>query len=293
MTRKAAVARSRKARKATKRTTSVHMKGARRMQNVEWNLVAEVLEMSRRVYLYSTEPGLGKTFTALARARVKGHKLFSQTLNADLSVQELMGMFLPSAGEAQWINGPIIEALKLSNSEPVTLILNEIHRAAPPVHDFLLGIIDNDESRCVGLPNGEMVTGGERLQIIATANEPLSCMTYALQDRFETALEVTTPHPEMVERLNAVMPGLGTVVERAYTGKTSQLTRISARRALSFAGLRRLGMSESNAAKAVFGALGASVPRDFLAAFQILAKEAGAGVPGEAKAAAPSSTRGI
>lgn len=230
----------------------------------QWTLVAKALEIADRVYLWGA-PGLGKSFAAIHKA-AKGRPIENQTLHEDLSTQELMGFWAPSPTGAKWIDGPIIKSMR----EGGLLILNELHRASPAVHDFLLAILDSDDSRMVTIPSGETVVAAKGFKVIATANEGPSVLTPALSNRFEVLMEVTQPSPEMVRALDSQYKGLGTLVANSFSGKSIG-TIIHPRRAFSFMKLVKGGMDEKQAALSVFGGdEQKNLPTEFLNALKII-----------------------
>lgn len=226
--------------------------------NAPWHLIEQILQerICSTIYLSGT-PGVGKTFLALQAGRAG--KTFNQTLNEDLAVQELMGVWAPSANGITWTPGPIIQAMENGGM----LILNEIHRASAAVQDFLLGVLDNSESAGITLPTGRYVPRSSDLIIVATANEGIECLSPALASRFEISMILPGPNPALIARLDSKINGLGKLVENSYSDPDSE--PISPRAALSFARLA----SRMDSQKAAMLAFGTRAP-DILAALKAL-----------------------
>jgi hypothetical protein len=84
----------------------------------EWMLLGIALQVSARVYC-SGPPGIGKSFLAANDPR----PAYPVTLSDDLTVQDLVGHYLPDGNKFVWHDGPVAMAMK----EGARLILNELH----------------------------------------------------------------------------------------------------------------------------------------------------------------------
>lgn len=155
------------------------------------------------------------------------------------------------------------------------LVLNEMGRASDAVLDFLLSILDSRESAVITLMNGETVKRHADLRIVATSNSPFTKLPEALQDRFEARLKVTSPHPRIVNSLNARLPGLGTLVANGYDGLGSdKQPPLTSREAFAFARLHAV-IGHEAAAQAVWGAHRPALAEDIGLALETAARTHG------------------
>ena len=209
-----------------------------------WALYEAALMAVRVIYIWGP-PGVGKSFVAQAYAK-KGGSYQQVTMNEDLSVQELMGLFSPSPSGLLWIDGPLTRAARLGE----VLIINEAARASQAVLDFLLGLIDSSDSAAFTLPNGDTVKPHSNFRVVLSANEPPTKLDPALVSRLDCVIEAAEPHPDLITRLNAAFPRLGNVVAKSFTSGNP----INPRHALAFAErVKRDGWTPEAAALASFG----------------------------------------
>ncbi len=192
-------------------------------------------------------PGVGKSFAAKAALQQNGFspdQIFQVNLAEDLTVQEMIGHYVPKGDRFVYQDGPISRAMKRG-----VLIINEIQRASASVQDYLLGILDSEKIRQIDLIDGTRLTGHPELRVIATSNEGPEALDDALMDRFDAFIEVTTPAPGVIELLNAGYKGLGDFINRSYEDPRRA---ISPRRGIAF--LKFLAVTdEEQAAKMSFG----------------------------------------
>lgn len=126
-----------------------------------WELAELALEKVSRVYLWGP-PGVGKSYLAW-RA---GNSPVQVTLSEDVSVQELMGSWIPNGVAWHFQLGPVCCAYQ----DGKMLLLHEIGRASSAVQDFLLGILDNRDVASLALPNGELLTPAANFKVVGTSN---------------------------------------------------------------------------------------------------------------------------
>jgi hypothetical protein len=138
----------------------------------EWMLLGIALQVSARVYC-SGPPGIGKSFLAANDPR----PAYPVTLSDDLTVQDLVGHYLPDGNKFVWHDGPVAMAMK----EGARLILNELHLGSGAVRDFLLGVLDRQDIGGIAMPNGERLVARDGFDVVATSNSPPSVLTSALR----------------------------------------------------------------------------------------------------------------
>lgn len=222
------------------------------MQKAKWVELQILCEnmMLRRVYTWGP-PGVGKSRFGMDVLKKNFKTVYQITLNDDISVQELLGHYIPKGNEFVWHDGPIALAMRDPNG---ALLINELPRASGAVRDLMLGVLDDNSIASIALPTGEMLYPHARFTVMATGNDkPEECLTEALIDRFELVLELQSPNPALIEKLNKVRPCAGTLVERSYHSTTNF---VSPRKMISFLTLtskRSDLLTENQAAELVFG----------------------------------------
>ena len=190
-------------------------------------------------------PGTGKTTAAVNFAGDR--PVYSVTLTGDTVVQELVGHWVPRGQRFDWHDGPVVRAWR----EGALLVINEIDKAADAVLSVLLAVLDDHEVARLTLPTGETVRPAPRFYAIATSNSPPEALPEALMDRLPVRLEIDQPHPEALERLSGDDGNaLRNAVAEAYRSGDPPFTY---RQAAAFGTLRLLGVSDGDAAAAVFG----------------------------------------
>lgn len=215
-----------------------------------WELAELAVKSVSRVMLWGL-PGTAKTTFGLNQ----NERRYSITLSEDYTVQELLGHYVPRGQVFEWHNGPVTRAWL----EGSGLILNELGRASGPVLDVMLGVLDDPSIAEMALPTGEIIKPKKGFKVVATSNSAPHLMDPALVDRFDAIIEITEPHPMLIQHLNQEIPGLGTSIKNTYT---SPDTFISPRRALAFVQYHKAGVNKRQAAVLAFG----DKAQDFLAA---------------------------
>jgi len=217
-----------------------------------WALAEIAVAKLSRVFLWGP-PGVGKSYLA---SRAGGCPV-QVTLAEDLTVQELMGHWVPDRVEWHFHLGPVSRAYQ----DGRVLVLNEIGRASGAVQDFLLGVLDNRDVASLALPNGQLLTPAAGFKVFGTSNTGPEQLDPALRSRFEAEIHLPVPNSALVEELDRRCHGLGGALVDSYLDPERAL---DPRRVASFVSL--LGQSIP-ARQAALLTLAERAP-DFLSALQ-------------------------
>lgn len=212
------------------------------------DLLKRSLVVPTSVYVYGP-PGVGKSYAArqaLIANGIKAEDIIQVTLSEDLTVQELIGHYVPMGNKFVFQDGPIVKAMKDG-----ALIINEIQRASASVQDYLLGILDSEEVRQIDLISGDTITGHKGFRVIATSNSGPEELDEALTDRFDAFINVTRPAESLVENLNRQLQGLGDFIDNSFEGDPHNA--VSPRRAIAFLKLWRATGDQQAASEMAFG----------------------------------------
>jgi MoxR-like ATPase len=211
-----------------------------------WDLIEALRERVSRMYFWGP-PGVGKSYAALrARSAVQ------ITLSGDLTVQELVGMYVPEGAVFKWHDGPIAIAMRAGG----LLVINEIGRASDAVRDMLLAVLDDPAVASLALPSGGDLRPAPGFCVVATANTPPEELDPALRSRFEIEIHLHVPNPALVACLNECVRGLGDALLDSFTDPDRAL---DPRKLLTLGRLVRRGVRPRQAAFAVFGLRGPDV----------------------------------
>jgi|CXWL01.1.fsa_nt_gi MoxR-like ATPase len=217
---------------------------------MDWDLIDRVIDASSDTNLLLYGPrGTGKTRLANTVLRRTRADVFNVTLTEDMSVSELIGMFVPDQqGGFSWVDGPALLAWRSGGG----LVLNEIDHAAGAVAMQLHAILDDPEVARLSLPDGRTVQPAPGFRAIATMNGRPGDLEEALLDRFTVRLPVTHPHPDAV----AGMP----IADREFLrdAYSDPELMVSFREYRQFLRLCER-LSEQDAARAVWDGRGADV----------------------------------
>jgi MoxR-like ATPase len=204
-----------------------------------WDVLAHSLRHLNRVILIGP-PGTGKSTTAMQTARIN----FRVTMTESTTREDLIGMFHLIQGETKWIDGPVVQAMRLG--QPV--LIDEIDRYSQEVASMLYSILDDKPH--VDLPTGEIVHAKPGYKVVMTSNEPPEMLPAAIFDRIEGIFIASVPHEDAINHLTAVDQQ---VVRNYYLGQSKPVVKTvpTVRRMRAFHVLKSNGM-EDWAAEIVF-----------------------------------------
>lgn len=220
--------------------------------NGGWDLVQKVAPLARVVLLYGPA-SVGKTHYAQS---LFGKDALQITLNDDISAQELMGFYMPKGNQMEWHNGPFITAPQQGRP----LIINEISRGSGAVKDCLLPLLDSEDSMSITLPSGNTIRPALGFKVICTSNDPPESLDPALQARLCLSFEITEPHPMYIAKLEAGLPGMGSLVLDSFKDPSNAINPRAAEQCIT---LIRLGMDLKDALSACFGKRAADIEMYF------------------------------
>jgi MoxR-like ATPase len=206
-----------------------------------WKLAELAVSMLSRVFLWGP-PGVGKSYLAFHASSSP----VQVTLAEDLTVQELMGHWIPDRVEWHFHLGPIARAYR----DGRVLVLNEIGRSSASVQDFLLGVADSRDVASLALPNGELLTPAKGFKVIGTSNTSPDQLDPALRSRFEAEIHLPVPNSSLVEELDRRCQGLGGALADSYLDPQRAL---DPRRVASFLNLVCHAVPVRQAAVLTFG----------------------------------------
>lgn len=213
-------------------------------------------DMPERILLYGP-PGTGKSsYAAYAFGEDQVERV---TLNEESSPEDLLGTWALKGGETVFIDGAAVRAMRRG----VTLVVDEIDRAAVAVESTLHAVLDDKTIARITLPTGESVKPAPGYRVIATMNGAPTVLNEALLDRFDVVLHTRTPHPDIIKTVDSDARQL---LVNFYKGlpDTPFAPAISVRRVLAFCRLRRV-LDAEIAAQVVWGNNGAEVLSDIAA----------------------------
>lgn len=220
-----------------------------------WGAIEDTIQLTRRTLLYGP-PGTGKTHTAVHGGLREGEQVFAKTLTQEMTSHELLGTWMPMPDEENggqrfvWHDGPAIKAWRLSHTQPVRLVLNELDRAGPDIQSILYVLVDDLQTACITLPTGETLTPGKFFSAVATMNGEPADLPPALEDRFAVRFFVNEIHPGALAILPDYLRPLAE--ETAITPDPAR--RVSIRAWLALYELLAKGLDDEIAARCVFGA---------------------------------------
>ena len=136
---------------------------------MDWPFIEAVLGSwaARTIYVWGP-PGTGKTYAGM-HCGLRDREVFSLTLTPDTSAAELRGHWIPKGDRFEWMDGPLIHAMK----NGFRLVINEIAFASHDVMAILHPLLENVETARLTLPNRETVVPAKGFQVVCTDNEPI------------------------------------------------------------------------------------------------------------------------
>ena len=164
----------------------------------DWTFIQTILECLevRTAYLYGP-PGIGKTYSAYHYGRIE-NGVYPITITQDTPASELRGHYVPRGNELVWHDGPFTAAMRAG----ARLVINELSHGSPEVLALLYPVLESVETAQLMLPTNETVRPAEGFHVICTDNEPPDDLPEALQDRFDSVIEIVHPHPDALARLD-------------------------------------------------------------------------------------------
>ena len=191
---------------------------------IHWNQIQETMSHAYNAglntLLYGV-PGTGKTTAAFNLSKQYQRDYYSITMHSDMSVQELVGSYIPSGvGAWEFRLGPLGTAFK----EGYVVSLNELDRASGPVLTCLYGALDDKNVARITTPLG-VVRPSSYFYAVGTTNMSPDTMDLpeALLDRFPIRIHVKYPHPKAVTNLR--MDALRRFVWEVYEDQSGSMSQ--------------------------------------------------------------------
>jgi hypothetical protein len=196
-----------------------------------------------RVLLWGP-PGTGKTELPWRIAQERGWKHVYQLMTEETPGTELLGHLIVQGGSTVWCDGTLGRAIRESQTGHVVLTIDEVARASQDAMSACLLALTNPESLRLTLRSGEVLEPKpEHWHVVATSNDEPRVLPGALADRLHIAINVTHPHPDLVETLvTAEARRLVCAASREY----------SVRAVLTYDRLRKAGWTMEDAAGLVW-----------------------------------------
>lgn len=214
----------------------------------DWKLAVELIKKGApRVLLYGP-PGTGKTYTAQHQSKANGGlaEVFVLPCTEDTPSSDVFGTDTIRDGSVVWRDGIGMLAWRLKNSR---LVLDELDKASPEMLTSLLKVCDEQDSAGFHLPTGVFVRPESGLQVVACMNGEPEDLPEALADRFTVRVRITNPHPDAIMALSH---DLWAPARDTTHGKVPEARRYTIRQFRAFDELRKLGLSEKDAAEGAF-----------------------------------------
>lgn len=211
-----------------------------------WTLVEFALDARCPRSLVYGPPGTGKTMSAYLWAKANNFECLSTTLTEDTPMTELRGHFVLKGSDFVWHDGLIARAWRMSLTQPVMVILNEIDHASGDTSTFLHNALDDPQMARLDLPNDEtIVPKAGNLLYVATMNGVPEDLSEALRDRFPVKIAIPEPNPKAIAALPTKLQTLGS--------NLSERPGLTLRGLYEFGRLLESGASQSMAARLIFG----------------------------------------
>lgn len=226
-------------------------------------------------------PGTGKTYSCVVDDHKAGsdQEILAITMSLTLPMFEMRGtMMVNEDGGAAWMDGPGAEAARLDNAR---LVINDIHLWSDDCEGFIFFLGDDRQIAQYRLPKPDMerLYLSPKFQMAATSNDKPDALPEPVRDRFGYRFYIGGPAMEAIETLSPDIRDAAIktsfIPEDSFGGKVNRLGTstfapgeppyISFRDWKNFDDARKMGISKTEAAIAVFGeAHGRSFVRDFV-----------------------------
>lgn len=133
------------------------------------------------------ETGIGKTTTLQAYSDKVGKVLHRISINGSIGTEEILGKFLLRSGSTEWVDGPLIAAMKSGD----WIVFDELNAAAPEILFSLHGILDHEKRVTLQEKSGEVIQAHPDFRFFATMNPPSYAGTRNLNAAFLSRFIVT------------------------------------------------------------------------------------------------------
>lgn len=202
--------------------------------------------------LYYGPPGTGKTYHAVHNT--DGKAILRHTFTQDQPSAAILGHWVqratPTGPQLEWNDGPALIAWRMSHTEPVRLVLDEMQKVGEDAQGLVHTLLDDEDSAAITLPTGETVRRGPHLQIVGTMNETPDELDPALRSRFRTKVFIGHVAPGALDLLPEA---LRNVVQGIIEGGTDPISEEGIRPWLGFVELVQAGVNVDRAAVMSFG----------------------------------------
>lgn len=214
----------------------------------DWKLAIALIKSGAPRVLLHGVPGTGKTYTAQHQSKDNGElaEVYVLPCTEDTPSSDVFGTDTIRDGNVVWRNGIGMLAWKKRNAR---LVLDELDKASPEMLTSLLKVCDEQDSAGFHLPTGEFIRPEPGLQVIACMNGEPEDLPEALADRFTVRVRIDNPHPDAIMALSE---DLWNAARESTHAKIPEARRYTIRQFRAFDELRKLGLSEKDAAVGAF-----------------------------------------
>jgi len=176
------------------------------MQQLQpFHVAGLVMEHSSRILLHGL-PSTGKSYLAHRWGLRPNQRVYSITLEEDMSSADLLGCWMLREREMVWHHGTGVSAWL----DGARLVIDELDHASAEVRSFLHRLLDDPEFAQLKLPSGEIVRPARGFQVVATMNGDPEDLPEALRSRFPVTIHITEPNPEAIDALPTDLRSMAT-----------------------------------------------------------------------------------